>query len=101
MAQFDIYRNPGQRSSKRAPYLLEIQGNHTDQLATCVVIPLVLPEFFIPASILNPIITLDGNDYLISTAEITAVSRAILGRSVGNAQQNRCEIIAAVDRLIL
>lgn len=101
MAQFDIYRNPGQRSSKRAPYLLEIQGNYTDQLTTCVIIPLVLPEFFNAASVLNPIITVNGNDYLMSTAEITAVSRALLGHPVGNAQQKRFEIIDAVDRLLL
>lgn len=101
MAQFDIYRNPGQRSSKRAPFLLEIQGNYTDQLTTCVVIPLVLLEFFSAASVLNPIVTVDGKDFLLSTAEITAVSRAILERPIGNARHKRFEIIAAVDRLLM
>jgi len=41
MAQFDVYKNPGSRTSKQAPYLVEVQGRFVESLATCVVIPLV------------------------------------------------------------
>jgi hypothetical protein len=37
----------------------------------------------------------------MSTAEMTAVLRKILGRPVGSAQAQRSEIIAAIDRLLL
>lgn len=101
MAQFDIYRNPMPRSSKRAPYLLEVQSNLIDTVATCVIIPLVLPDSFIPAKVLNPIITVLGDPYLLCTAEITAILRSVLGRAVGSAAQQRMEIIAAIDRLLV
>lgn len=99
MAQFDVYRNPGSRSSKQAPYLLEIQGRFVDSLATCVVIPLVCKEYFSGATVLNPLIVVNGVEYLLSTAEITAVLRSILGAPIISVPAQRSEIIAAVDRL--
>ena len=101
MAQFDVYKNPGSRTSKQAPYLIEIQGRFVDSLATCVVIPLVCKEYFSGATVLNPVILVNGVGYLLSTAEITAVLRTILGRPVVSAQSQRSEIIAAIDRLLL
>lgn len=101
MAQFDIYHNPMPRSSKRAPYLLEIQSNLIDAVTTCVVIPLVLPDSFIPAQILNPAIDVLGEPYLLCTAEITAILRSTLGRQVATAAPYRSDIIAAIDRLLV
>ncbi len=101
MAQFDIYRNHMPRSSKRAPYLLEIQSNLVEAVATCVIIPLVLLDSFIPARILNPTITVFGEPYLLCTAEITAVLRSQLGRPVASASEFRTDIIAAIDRLLV
>jgi len=101
MAQFDIYKNPGMRTSKHAPYLVEIQGRFVDALATCVVVPLVCKEYFVGAQVLNPIISVNGVEYLLSPAEITSVLRTVLGNPVGSAQANRSEIIAAIDRLLL
>lgn len=101
MAQFDVYNNPGQRTGKQAPYLVEIQGRFVESLVTCVVIPLVCKEYFAGATVLNPVVLVNGVEYLLSTAEITAVSRKILGRSIASAQAQRAEIIAAIDRLLL
>ena len=101
MAQFDVYRNPSPSSSKRAPYLVEVQGNFCDVITTCVVIPLVVPGLFIPAPVLNPKIAVSGVEYLLSTAEITAVLRTKLGRPVGSLGDYRDEIIQAIDRLLL
>lgn len=101
MAQFDIYKNPGSRTSKQAPFLVEVQGRFVDSLTTCVVIPLVCSEYFKGATVLNPVITVNGVEYLLSTAEITAVSRNILGNQVATAQAQHSEIIAAIDRLLL
>jgi CcdB protein len=44
MAQLDVYKNPGVRTGKQAPYLVEVQGRFVDALSTCVVIPLVCKE---------------------------------------------------------
>lgn len=101
MAQFDVYNNPGSRTGKQAPYLVEVQGRFVDSLATCVVIPLVCKEYFSGATVLNPLILVNGIEYLLSPGEITAVLRKILGRPVGSVQSHRSEIIAAIDRLLL
>jgi toxin CcdB len=101
MAQFDVYDNPGPRTSKQAPYLVEIQGRFVESLATCVVIPLVCKEYFSGATVLNPVILINGVEYLLSTAEISSVLRKILGSPVASVQSQRTEIIAAIDRLLL
>ena len=101
MAQFDVYKNPGSRTSKQAPYLVEIQGRFVESLSTCVVIPLVITSCFTGATVLNPVIKVNGVDYFASTAEITAVPRSILGQPVASVQAYRTEIIAAIDRLLL
>ena len=101
MAQFDVYRNPGKSSCKRAPLLVEVQGNYCDIISTCVVIPLVMSGIFIPATVLNPTIIFDGAEYILSTAEMTAVSRSNLGRPIGSLKDKNLEIIQAIDRLLL
>jgi toxin CcdB len=101
MAQFDIYPNPGTSSCKRAPYLVEVQGNYCDVISTCVVIPLVVSGLFIPAPVLNPAILINGKTYLLSTAELTAVLRLKLGRPIGSLKEYHTDIIQAIDRLLL
>jgi toxin CcdB len=101
MTQFDVYQNPGSRTSKQAPYLVEIQGRFVDSLTTCVVIPLVCKEYFTGTSVLNPLITVNDVEYFLSPAEITSILRTILGKPVSSAQAYRAEIVAAIDRLLL
>jgi len=101
MAQFDVYKNPGSLTSRQAPYVLEVQGRFVDSLSTVVVMPLVGKEFFSGATVLNPTVIVNGGEYLLSTAEITAVLRKILGSPVASLQSQRSEIIAAIDRLLL
>ena len=101
MAQFDVYKNPGSRTSKQAPYLVEVQGRFVDSLSTCVVIPLVEKQYFTGATVLNPGITVNGVEFYLSTAEITAVPRTIIGQPIASVLPYRSEIIAAIDRLLL
>lgn len=101
MAQFDVYKNPSSKSAHRAPFLVEVQGNYCDIIATCIVIPLVTAGTFLPAPVLNPTIEIDSTTYLLSTAELTAVLRAKLGRPIGTVKRQRDEIIRAIDRLLL
>ncbi|HBA89542.1 MAG TPA: plasmid maintenance protein CcdB [Geobacter sp.] len=100
MAQFDVYRNPSPTSSGRAPYFVEVQGNYCAVKSTCVIIPLVISTAFFPAPVLNPLILLDGVEYILSTAEITAVARSRLGRRIGSIQRYHNEILRAIDRLL-
>ena len=44
MAQFDVYLNPNSSTRRNIPYLLDVQADLLDAMATRVVVPLVLAE---------------------------------------------------------
>lgn len=100
MAQFDIYLNPNAATSKAIPYLLDVQNDLLDRLATRVVVPLVLvEEMGAAARVLNPKFVIEGVAVVMSTAELAGVNNRSLGGKVGSLKEKRDEIIAALDFL--
>ena len=101
MAQFDVHRNPNPDSNRDIPYLLDIQSDLLDTLATRVVAPLVeytsMPR---PAHHLNPVFEVCGERFVLSTAEVAGVPKSALGEVVENFDAHRDEIIRAIDFLI-
>jgi len=101
MAQFSVYRNQNPGTVATVPFLLNIQNDLLENLATRVVIPLYRREnFSAPAKQLNPSIELDGQSLIIATQELAGVPVKILGPEVTSLVQNREQIIAALDLLI-
>lgn len=83
MAQFDVYFNPNQGTRKAIPYLLDVQTDLLDTLATRVVVPLVLAKKMeLPARQLNPQFKVKGVTVVMSTAELTGVTNRSLGEKV-------------------
>ena len=100
MAQFDVYSNPNQDTRKEVPYLLDVQADLLDTLATRVVVPLVLAEEMgLAAKHLNPQFKITGTAVVMSTAELAGVSIRSLGDKVASLKNKRDEIIAALDLL--
>jgi len=100
MAQFDVHRNLGGRSAT-VPFLVDVQANLLDGLATRVVVPLVDAKHFgRPARGLNPTFAVDGREVVMSTAELAGVSRRTLGPVVDSLAEQRATIIGALDLLI-
>jgi len=101
MAQFDVYENPNPASRGSIPYLLDVQTDLLDNLATRVVVPLVasaaMPK---PGRQLNPAFRIGDKTFLMSTAEIAGVSVKSLGKKVCSIKEHRNEIVAALDFLI-
>jgi len=99
MAQFDVYRNPNPATRTRIPYLLDVQAELLDALATRVVVPLCRPDVLSgkPAERLNPQFELEGRKVLMLTPELAGVSRKALGERVANLADERSAIIAALD----
>ena len=102
MAQFDVYCNANPATRARIPYLLDVQSDLLDPLATRVVVPLCKPEVLKGklAERLNPVFEVEGSKLAMLTPELAGVSRKVLGERVGNLSTNRHEIIAALDLLI-
>lgn len=100
MAQFDVYLNPNADTHHVIPYLLDVQADLLDTLATRVVVPLVLmEEMGLAARHLNPKFTIRGIDVVMSAAELAGVSRRLLGDKIVSLKNERDEIIAALDLL--
>lgn len=100
MAQFDVYSNPNPETRKEIPYLLDVQADLLDTLATRVVVPLVRAEEMGPgAKHLNPQFKIKGAAVIMSTAELAGVSIRSLGDKVASLKNKRDEIIAALDLL--
>jgi toxin CcdB len=101
MAQFDVYENPNPASRKNIPFLLDVQTDLLDNLATRVVVPLVTSAAMpIPGRHLNPAFSVGKTGVIMSTAEIAGVSVKSLGKKVCSIKQYRNEIVAALDFLI-
>ena len=100
MAQFDVYFNPNAATRKSIPYLLDVQADLLDTLATRVVVPLILAEEMgLAAKHLNPQFKIKGVAVVMSTAELAGVPNRSLGDKVTTLKSKRDEIIAALDML--
>ena len=102
MAQFDVYRNANPATRARVPYLLDVQSDLLDTLATRIVVPLCKPEVLSgkPAERLNPVFEVGGRSMSMLTPELAGVSRKALGERVANLASERASIIAALDLAI-
>ena len=100
MAQFDVYLNTNADTRKAMPYLLDLQADLLDMLATRVVAPLVLvEEMGLAAKQLNPQFKIKGVAVVMSTAELAGISTRSLGDKVASLKNKRNEIISALNLL--
>ncbi len=95
--QYMVYRNNG--NSKAYPYLLNVQSDIIDELHTRVVIPLypVNKLSTAPVKRLTPIISVEGNDYLVMTHEMASIRLSQMGEAVLDARPSRQSIKNALD----
>jgi len=102
MAQFDVYRNAHPATRARVPYLLDVQSDLLETLATRVVVPLCRPEVLRGkvAERLNPVFEVESRKMVLLTPELAGVSRKALGEQIANLANRRDSIIAALDLVI-
>jgi len=101
MARFDYFRNPNPRTRDRVPYVVGIQADLLESLATRLVVPLVpASDFGKPIERLNPLIRIGNRNFVLATAEMAAIPLKGLGEEVGSLKTHSAEILAAVDFLI-
>ncbi len=100
--QFDVYRNRNADSSKRYPFLLDIQTELLEGLETRVVVPLAAKEQFAGKALtrLMPLFKVKGKEVVAVTPQMAGIARRELGDLVGNLSQSRQEIVAALDFLL-
>jgi toxin CcdB len=98
MAQFDFYRYTGPNAS--IAFLLDVQSDLLRDLATRVVVPLVLLDAFgPPMKRLHPVFTIEDKEYVMATTEIAGTLTRNLGSHAGSLETRRLDIRGAIDFL--
>ena len=103
MAQFDVYINPSKATRKQYPYILDIQSEYLDKLATRIVIPLADASLFKSSAmkILTPEITFSDKQLLMLTPQISSMSKKQLTDPIGSLSHIRENIVSALDFALL
>lgn len=102
MPQFDIYRNLNLNTNRNVPYILDVQADLLNHLATRVVVPLMLATKVAKLiKDLNFAVEVEGKRLILITNDLAAVSAHTLGAKVASLQNKRSEIIAALDFLFM
>lgn len=101
MPQFDYYANPNPQSREWAPYIVDLQHEMLSALGTRIMAPLVVsnPSGEPTMQRLNPVISIEGQKYFLSTAEMASVPLKEFSACRGNLSGHRGELLAAVDLL--
>lgn len=102
MAQFDVYENSNPKTCQRTPYLMDIQSDVLETLATRVVVPLRPYKQGDKAVItkLHPVIAIGNKEYVAIVSELAAIPLSYLGAPVFSASGFRQAIINACDLVL-
>jgi len=103
MTQFDVHRNTG-RNRTAIPYVVVVQSSWFEKSRRRVVVPLVAADELrrstnLPASVLNPVFTVEGAQVVLNPLEIVSVPTEALRDRVASLAQDSDLIIAALDEL--
>ena len=99
MAQFDVYVNPSKQTRNAYPFILDIQNELIEDIATRIVVPLGIAKKFSNEEMkgLTPRIEFEGTDLLIMTPQIASMPARALKEAIGTLLHLRDEIISALD----
>ncbi len=99
MAQFDVHEN--RSGDPDVPYLLDIQSDLLDPLATRVVVPLVPASAYgPPLERLTPVFEIGGMPHVMATLDMGGALVSELGPVVRSLAAERDAIIGAIDMLV-
>jgi toxin CcdB len=99
---YTVYRNRDPRTWRIYPYLVDVQAEALDGLATRVVIPLTRASGAtrFPLTYLMPAVTLDNRSYTAVTPQLTAIERSALGARIGALSTYSRSIESAIELLL-
>lgn len=101
MAQYDVFRNPSQSRSQGVPYVVVIQSDLLDALATRMTVPLAEIDFTgkVPAA-LCPVIVVDGQRLHALAHFAAPLPAKLLRRPVANVAAQASALVAAIDAVL-
>jgi hypothetical protein len=84
LRQFDAYQNPSAHTRRPVPFVLVLQSHFLDIIPTVIVAPMMRSEVRVPYGRTSVPVTLQGETFFASVAEMVAVERRRLVRPLGN-----------------
>ena len=98
MAQFDVYLNPSESAGKGIPFVVVLQSDLLDALATRLVMPLATLDFAdkVPEK-LCPLVTVSGQKLRALAHYAAPLPARSLRQMVGNLSPQSHLLIAAMD----
>lgn len=100
MAQFDVFHNANPDTKDEIPYLLDIQADILESIATRVIVPISsLEKIPKPISIVNPVFNIDGQEMVALFDELSAYPKNALGDKISSLIDERAKIMQAYDFL--
>jgi toxin CcdB len=102
MTQFTLYKNQDKQSRNSYPYFVDVQNSLFSDLSSRLVIPFAKHESLNKTEVerLCPVISIDGNDHVLLTHQMTSVPVSILTQEEMSLEDHRYEILDAIDMLI-
>ncbi len=95
--QHDVFANPGPRDRLNRPFLVVLQSDFTSGPRR-LVCPLLRAEAFRPTKAM-PLVTLNGDRFLLVAEDIFSVPQAALRGIAGSLASYRDDILLALDWL--
>lgn len=101
MAQYDVYPNPSTSAAQGIPFVVVIQNDLLDALATRLVIPLATPDYAGPAPIkLCPLITVQGRALRALTHYTAPLPTRHLRQATENIALQSNALVTALDMVL-
>lgn len=101
MAQYDVYTNPSSSAADGIPYVVVIQSDLLDALATRLTMPLAALEVAhkVPTA-LCPVITVKGKRLHALAHYAAPLPAKVLRRSVDNVAAQASALVSAMDAVL-
>jgi toxin CcdB len=101
MAQYDVYANPSKSASDGIPYVVVIQSNLLDALATRLTMPLSITDtrVKIPTS-LCPVVVIKGKRFHALAHFAAPLPAKLLRRPVANVASQGSALVSAMDAVL-
>lgn len=101
MAQYDVFPNPSASGSSGIPYVVVVQSDLLDGLATRLTVPLAVLDFAgkVPTA-LCPVITVKGQRLHALAHFAAPLPAKQLRRSVDNVAAQASALVAAMDAVL-
>ena len=101
MAQYDVYANPSASAGAGIPYVVVMQSDLLDGLATRLVVPLAAhdPLAKMPSA-LCPVLVVKGKRFNALAHYAAPLPARLLRRPVGNVAAQASVLISAIDAVL-